>query len=303
VTGLNGRPVTIGSNTDSIRKYWPFGELLVTRALPERQFFSGHERDDDGTDYADADLDYMHARDYGPGGGRFLSIDPRRGGPDNQSWNRYAYGRNNPLNRVDPNGMEDVWASKKFATAYEEMKATKFGQDMLSQIPGGFVNILTRSDAEAQGNKMTSTAAGQVWATSTGAVMAIDSSKLKGTPTSNYLSVRSQYAALYKVAHEFGHVLRAVEFPEIADGIAQFNSAMESADANALRKTVYPLIKAMDAITGDPTLSTAIGTFLQGLTDVSMQIHEEEEAYADEVAGRILTEHAGSERAWSLRRP
>lgn len=48
----------------------------------------------------------MHARYYSPGLGRFLSVDP---GNDSsrkhpQSWNRYAYARNNPLKYVDRDG-------------------------------------------------------------------------------------------------------------------------------------------------------------------------------------------------------
>ncbi len=123
VTAANGRPVTIGANTDSVRKYWPFGELLVTRTLPERQFFTGHERDDDGTDYPDADLDYMHARYYGAVAGRFLSLDPSLHLTDTirspQGWNRYAYALNSPLTLTDPTGrcVWDVCVAEAIALA------------------------------------------------------------------------------------------------------------------------------------------------------------------------------------------
>ncbi len=51
-------------------------------------------------------LQYMHARYYGPFGGRFLSVDPGRDfDPSHpQSWNVYAYVRNNPVNAVDADG-------------------------------------------------------------------------------------------------------------------------------------------------------------------------------------------------------
>ncbi|MCP4003405.1 MAG: hypothetical protein GY725_04340, partial [bacterium] len=62
----------------------------------ERDFFAGGESDD---------LDYMHARYCDPFGGRFLSTDPVGGEPNlPQSWNRYAYVQNNPINAVDPDG-------------------------------------------------------------------------------------------------------------------------------------------------------------------------------------------------------
>jgi len=50
----------------------------------------------------------MHARYCSPWAGRFLSTDPVGGTPGlPQSWNRYSYVRNNPLNLVDPTGEVD----------------------------------------------------------------------------------------------------------------------------------------------------------------------------------------------------
>jgi len=49
----------------------------------------------------------MHARYYGNTIGRFLSVDPTQlsaNSTDPQSWNRYAYVNNNPVNRLDLNG-------------------------------------------------------------------------------------------------------------------------------------------------------------------------------------------------------
>jgi hypothetical protein len=46
------------------------------------------------------------ARYYRVGFGRFCSPDPLGGNPgDPQSWNRYVYARDNPINNVDPSGM------------------------------------------------------------------------------------------------------------------------------------------------------------------------------------------------------
>ncbi|HEX7153567.1 MAG TPA: RHS repeat-associated core domain-containing protein, partial [Thermoanaerobaculia bacterium] len=74
----------------------------------DKQKFTGHERDyiDDQHVWNQEYIDYMHARFYSPASGRFLSVDP---GEDwdmskPQSWNMYAYVRNNPINARDPDG-------------------------------------------------------------------------------------------------------------------------------------------------------------------------------------------------------
>ena len=63
------------------------------------QKFTGKERD------AKTGLDYFGARYMSSAQGRFTSPDPLIGRPgDPQSWNMYAYGRNNPLLYTDPDG-------------------------------------------------------------------------------------------------------------------------------------------------------------------------------------------------------
>ena len=96
--------------------YLPFGEELFAGAGGRtnglgyssgdgvRQQFTAKERD------IETGLDYFGARYYGSMMGRFTSADPlmasgRACVP--QSWNRYSYVLNNPLNLIDPNGLED----------------------------------------------------------------------------------------------------------------------------------------------------------------------------------------------------
>ena len=90
----------------TIRDYYPFGLDSLAGTDPERMRFTGHQRDTQGTVSQTDDLDYMHARHYSPVVGRFLSVDPGRDNDPRapQSWNLYAYARNNPIRYVDPDG-------------------------------------------------------------------------------------------------------------------------------------------------------------------------------------------------------
>jgi RHS repeat-associated protein len=106
-----GTPRLITNGTGQqigLHAYYPFGtELLssTTEAPPDNIKFTGHEWDDLGGDIHA--LTYMHARYYSGALGRFLSVDPTLDSSDlkkPQSWNRYAYVLNNPLNGTDPDG-------------------------------------------------------------------------------------------------------------------------------------------------------------------------------------------------------
>ena len=95
-----------GGATVARHTYWPFGlEITPTYQDAESRKFTGHERD---IDTGGAVLDYMHARYYTPGLGRFLSVDPvldvDRAMHHPQGWNRYSYVENDPTNKSDPNG-------------------------------------------------------------------------------------------------------------------------------------------------------------------------------------------------------
>lgn len=100
----------------SLDDYYPFG-ASQTKAYQEevkegeidRMRFAGHTRDflgllnTENSEY----LDNMHARHYDAHKGRFLSVDPTWASADlgrPQSWNRYGYVMNNPVNMTDPDG-------------------------------------------------------------------------------------------------------------------------------------------------------------------------------------------------------
>ena len=83
--------------------HYPFGEPWYETSPETTRIFTTYERDAGGA------LDYAMFRWMGPESGRFLSADPLHGSlGDGQSWNRYAYAGNDPVNRWDPWGLTDA---------------------------------------------------------------------------------------------------------------------------------------------------------------------------------------------------
>jgi RHS repeat-associated protein len=81
--------------------FLPFGEAWDPPAAPDVRQFAGKERD------AEIGFDYFGARYYQSQTGRFTSVDPGHVNGDiydPQSWNGYAYARNNPLQFTDSTG-------------------------------------------------------------------------------------------------------------------------------------------------------------------------------------------------------
>jgi RHS repeat-associated protein len=93
--------------SETYHLYYPFGEEATAFNQDTiRAKFTGHERDLGNPGGAGDDLDYMHARHHNPLLGRFLSTDAVGGSPAApQSWNRYAYVLDNPMNYTDPAGL------------------------------------------------------------------------------------------------------------------------------------------------------------------------------------------------------
>jgi RHS repeat-associated protein len=99
------RAVTGGAPT-VWHDFLPFGERVGGSAFDPavtRRLFAGNERD------AETGFDYLGARFYASQTGRLTTVDPVQGAlGDPQTFNRYAYARNNPLRYVDPTGRYDV---------------------------------------------------------------------------------------------------------------------------------------------------------------------------------------------------
>ncbi|MBV9768363.1 MAG: hypothetical protein JOZ32_02225, partial [Bryobacterales bacterium] len=101
------------ANVVARHDYIPFGEEIPSGTAGRgsqfdgydnvNQKFTGKERD------TETSLDFFQARYYGPGMGRFMSVDPANAGAepsDPESWNAYSYAGNNPLSRIDPDGLD-----------------------------------------------------------------------------------------------------------------------------------------------------------------------------------------------------
>jgi RHS repeat-associated protein len=154
--------------------YYPFG-VTPTKAYQEQinwadphidaMRFAGHQREflgllnTENTDY----LDYMHARFYDPNLGRFLSVDPvmdtKTALVKPQSWNRYSYVRNNPINATDPDGRLTVILSGTFAedavwhkkgTVFNKAVSQRFGEQAVTFRWSGDNTKVGRAEAAKQ---------------------------------------------------------------------------------------------------------------------------------------------------------
>jgi RHS repeat-associated protein len=106
LTHGNGHASEGLKKANSTKFFTPFGEYRIDPPDPADDItdrgFTGHKHNDD------IELIYMNARYYVPAIGRFASADTVIPHPnDPQSYNRFSYVRNNPLNSVDPTGHID----------------------------------------------------------------------------------------------------------------------------------------------------------------------------------------------------
>ncbi|NJL26603.1 MAG: hypothetical protein HC897_01360 [Thermoanaerobaculia bacterium] len=120
------RQITNASGVQvALHSYYPFGQEATDPAQTAfTKKFTGHERDSNGTGTA-GDLDYMHARYCSPTLGRFLSFAPIGGNPRApQSWNRYAYALNSPINYTDPEGLFAQLFLDLYFVVFDEITVT-----------------------------------------------------------------------------------------------------------------------------------------------------------------------------------
>lgn len=104
-TDVAGSPVAATDANGTVvwrQSYRSYGERINNQpaSASNRQFFHNKPFDQD------SGLSYFGARYYDPVVGRFMGMDPKGFDEKNpHSFNRYAYGNNNPYKYVDPDGL------------------------------------------------------------------------------------------------------------------------------------------------------------------------------------------------------
>ena len=91
----------VNGNVTGRQAHLPFGEDFGESGAQDKHHFASYERDsENGSDYG-------INRQYSLNSGRFMRPDPVAGSKDNpQSLNRYSYVQDDPVNAVDPLGLE-----------------------------------------------------------------------------------------------------------------------------------------------------------------------------------------------------
>ncbi|QOY91370.1 RHS repeat-associated core domain-containing protein [Paludibaculum fermentans] len=104
---LNGwtgvKPDRLGSPDGTHGRVYPYGEVSGSVSVDQDETFTTYKRD------VSTGLDYAQNRYYASSWGRFTTADPYRasGGAGNPgSWNRYAYVEGDPVNHIDPKGLQ-----------------------------------------------------------------------------------------------------------------------------------------------------------------------------------------------------
>jgi RHS repeat-associated protein len=129
IGGRAMRPMDrLGSDVSDGRKYLPYGEEL--NPGPGGTYrFATYWRDEG------SELDYADQRYYQRTMGRFLTADPYMasgGAAEPGSWNRYAYVGGDPVNRVDPSGLD--WWDASTNTLYGDLD----DQLLYAMLMGGY---------------------------------------------------------------------------------------------------------------------------------------------------------------------
>jgi RHS repeat-associated protein len=120
----------------------------------------------------DLGLIHMNGRVFDPVLGRFLSADPFVDNlDDSQSWNRYSYVNNNPLNHTDPSGYFKKWWKKALIiVAVIVISVVTYGAASGWAYTAGTAATATSAGTAATGVLAGSVAAGTISATTAGVI-------------------------------------------------------------------------------------------------------------------------------------
>src|SRR5579863_3205668 len=102
---FGGRRLATMDQLGSVGTYFPWGENEGSSNPQNTWSYATYWRD------SATSLDYANNRYYSNAYGRFMTPDPYTNSgrlTDPQSWNRYAYTRGDPVNRVDVTGTDDT---------------------------------------------------------------------------------------------------------------------------------------------------------------------------------------------------
>jgi RHS repeat-associated protein len=116
--------------------------MLTTQSFADK--FTGKGRD------SESGLDNFGARYNSSNMGRFMTPDPllNSGRPSNpQTWNRYAYALNNPLNIIDPTGLYDLVNN----CAQDDKKCNKQFEQHAKDLKQGISNLQKKVDKMKDG--------------------------------------------------------------------------------------------------------------------------------------------------------
>ena len=110
----NNRVVINQSGTvEEVNHYYPFGGVFAASGNVQPYKYNGKELDrKNGLEWYD-----YGARHYDAALGRFMAVDPLA--QKYWQWSPYAYCADNPVNRIDPTGME--WVNPKDASRLKEL--------------------------------------------------------------------------------------------------------------------------------------------------------------------------------------
>jgi RHS repeat-associated protein len=134
----------VSGNIKDESDFYPWGgELQFSNSNDNHYKFTGKERD------AESGLDYFGVRYYSNGLGRWASPDPKQLSKKHlfspQRWNKYSYVQNDPLGRIDPDGLEDFIVFRPTTNATS--KSWSDAKIAVEKNPSNHVKILNGGEA------------------------------------------------------------------------------------------------------------------------------------------------------------